>query len=282
MQILRSKMVAQMESWVGCNEADGSHKKIIDLYNSQKKLPAGYKVKYTDAWCATTLGAAAVACGYDEVFPQECSCNRLIELFKKADRWMENDAYVPKPGDYIFYDWDDDGKGDCTGGSEHVGLVIRVENGKITIIEGNKKDAVGYRTIEVNGRYIRGYGLPPYTDDTVSTGTSTSTAKTETSKTTTTSKVTTPTKEVKAKTGATNKNTKYSGTYKVIAESGLHIRHGAGTKHESMGILKKGTKVINYGYYSKDTNGSVWLYVQVTVGNTKYTGFCSAKYLQKI
>ena len=32
----------------------------------------------------------------------------------------------------------------------------------ITVIEGNKSDAVGYREIAVNGRYIRGFGLPDY------------------------------------------------------------------------------------------------------------------------
>lgn len=45
-----SKVVAQAEAWIGCKESDGSHKKIIDVYNSHKPLARGYKLKYTDAW----------------------------------------------------------------------------------------------------------------------------------------------------------------------------------------------------------------------------------------
>ena len=40
---------------------------------------------------------------------------------------MENDAYVPSPGDYIFYDWQDSGVGDNKGSSDHVGVGEKVE-----------------------------------------------------------------------------------------------------------------------------------------------------------
>ena len=78
---------------------------------------------------------------------------------------MENDAYVPKPGDYIFYDWQDGtnyATTDNTGAADHVGIVTEVNGSTITVIEGNMSDAVGYRHIAVNGRYIRGYGVPKY------------------------------------------------------------------------------------------------------------------------
>ena len=32
----------------------------------------------------------------------------------------------------------------------------------ITVIEGNKSDAVGRRQLQVGGRYIRAYGVPKY------------------------------------------------------------------------------------------------------------------------
>ena len=91
----------------------------------------------------------------------------MIAAFQAMDRWVENDAYIPSPGDYIFYDWDDTGAGDCTGWPEHVGIVISVSGDVIKVIEGNKDDAVGYREIKVNGRYIRGYGVPDYGAKTV-------------------------------------------------------------------------------------------------------------------
>lgn len=75
---------------------------------------------------------------------------------------MESDAYVPTMGDIIMYDWNDSGRGDNTGEADHVGLIVSVANGYITVIEGNKSNAVGTRTLKVNGRYIRGFCLPDY------------------------------------------------------------------------------------------------------------------------
>ena len=159
---LRSKVVSIAQSYIGCKESDGSHKKIIDLYNSHKPLARGYAVKYTDAWCSTFASAVAIAAGLTDIIPTECGCEKHIELFKKLGSWQENDAYVPAPGDYIFYDWDDSGAGDNKGGSDHVGIVEKVSGSTITVIEGNNSDSVKRRTIAVNGRYIRGFGVPNY------------------------------------------------------------------------------------------------------------------------
>ena len=80
--------------------------------------------------------------------------------------WVESDSYVPSPGDYIFYDWDDNGIGDNRGDSDHVGIVEKVSDGLIYVIEGNYSNAVKRRTLAVNGRYIRGYGVPKYDTET--------------------------------------------------------------------------------------------------------------------
>ena len=159
---LRARIVEIAVGWLGCNEADGSHKKIINVYNGHKPLARNYTVKYTDAWCSTYASAVAIAAGMTNIIPTECGCEKHIELFKKEKAWVENDAHVPQMGDYVFYDWDDDGKDDCTGHSDHVGIVTECEDGVITVIEGNKKNAVGYRKLTVNARYIRGYGCPDY------------------------------------------------------------------------------------------------------------------------
>lgn len=155
--------------WLGCKESNGSHKKIIDLYNSHKPLARGYKVKYTDSWCATFVSACAIKANYADIIPLECSCNQMIKKFQSMGRWTEDDAHVPHLGDIIFYDWQDKGVGDDKGTSEHVGIVEKVENGKITVIEGNKSDAVARRVLNVNGRYIRGFGCPAYETQTQAT-----------------------------------------------------------------------------------------------------------------
>ena len=167
--------------WLGCKESNGTHKKIIDVYNAHKPLARGYKVKYTDSWCATFVSACAIKCGYTDIIPTECSCNQMINGFKKIGRWCEDDAHVPSPGDIIFYDWQDNGVGDNKGSSDHVGIVEKVEGNTITVIEGNKNDAVARRAIKVNGKYIRGYGLPKYDAKVANTSTVPSKPQTNTS-----------------------------------------------------------------------------------------------------
>lgn len=164
-QELRQSVVRIAQGWLGCKESNGSHKKIIDLYNSHKPLARGYPVKYTDAWCSTFASAVAIKAGLTDIIPTECGCGKHIELFKKLGSWEENDAHVPQPGDYIFYDWQDGANyatTDNTGAADHVGIVEKVSGQTITVIEGNMSNAVGRRTLKVNGRYIRGYGVPKY------------------------------------------------------------------------------------------------------------------------
>ena len=48
------------------------------------------------------------------------------------------------------------------GNGDHVGIVEKVEDGAITVIEGNYSNSVKRRTIQVNDKYIRGYGVPKY------------------------------------------------------------------------------------------------------------------------
>lgn len=157
-----SKVVELAKSWIGKKESNGTHKSIIDIYNGHKPLARGYKVKYTDEWCATTVSAIAIKLGYTDIIPTECGCGQMIELFKKLGSWVENENRTPKAGEVIFYDWQDSGKGDNKGWPDHVGIVEKVVNGVITVIEGNYNQAVRRRTIKVNAKNIRGYGVPKY------------------------------------------------------------------------------------------------------------------------
>lgn len=159
---LRQKYVDKICSWEGYSVADGRHKQIVDIYNNDKPLPANYTVKYTDAWCATTVSAAAIECKLTDIIPKECSCGRMIQGFQKIGRFMEKDDYTPKIGDIIFFDWQDTGIGDNTGWPDHVGVVRSISGDSITTIEGNISKKVGGRTIKVNSKNIRGYGIPDY------------------------------------------------------------------------------------------------------------------------
>ena len=168
---LRAKIVATATAWLGRKESDGSHREIIDVYNAHKPLARGYPVKYTDAWCSTFASAVAIKAGLADIIPTECGCQKHIELFKKLGSWQEADGYTPAPGDYIFYDWNDTGAGDCTGSADHVGIVTVVTTKAVTVIEGNKNNAVEYRTMKIDGKYIRGYGVPDYARKATGAGT---------------------------------------------------------------------------------------------------------------
>ncbi len=157
-----SKILAQAKSWLGYNEADGSHKKIIDVYNGHKPLARGYKVKYDDNWCATFVSAVAIATGYTDLIPTECSCGRMIELMQKKGIWNESDARIPNPGDLLLFNWQASKVGDDKGWPDHIGIVERVDGDVITLIEGNYSQSVKRRAIKVDDYRIRGYGCPTY------------------------------------------------------------------------------------------------------------------------
>ena len=155
-------LIEQAKAWLGYNEADGTHKKIIDTYNAHKPLARGYAVKYTDEWCATFVSACAIKCGATDIIPTECGCGEMVKLLQKLGAWIEDENRTPNPGDILFYDWQDDGKGDNTGWPDHVGIVEKVNGKDITVIEGNYKKGVNRRVLAVNAIKIRGYGVPKY------------------------------------------------------------------------------------------------------------------------
>jgi hypothetical protein len=158
----RDGFVAAAVAHLGANEKDGSHQAIIDTYNAHKPLAQGYAVKYDDEWCATFVSVVSIECGLTDIIPTECSCERQINLFADLDCWVEDDAYVPLPGDIIYYRLGNKDDGDCTKWANHVGIVIGTCDGKIRVIEGNNADKVSYRTLPIDDSIIRGFAVPDF------------------------------------------------------------------------------------------------------------------------
>lgn len=163
---IRAQVVATAEAWLGVRAGSAEHANILKLYNAQKPLPRGTRMKDVDPWCAAFVSTVSLQCGLRDIMPTEMSCHQMILLYRKLGRWIENDAYVPSPGDVIMYDWSDGknyAKTDNTGTPNHVGIVTACDGKTISIIEGNnERYAVGVRLVEVNGRFIRGFGIPDY------------------------------------------------------------------------------------------------------------------------
>ena len=143
-----------------------SHEEALKIYNSQKKLPRGYKVTQKDPWCCAWVSAVLIKAGVKINY--ECSCNELIKLNK--DIWVEDDNYLPKIGDLVLYDWQDTGVGDNKGSADHVGIVCEINSTGFKVIEGNMSNKVGYRTLKYNGKFIRGFITPHYEEKKYSKG----------------------------------------------------------------------------------------------------------------
>ena len=159
---LRTLFVDTARSYYGAEKGSDKHLEILSIYNGQEKLPRGYRMTVNDPWCATFVSAMAVKCALTDIIPTECSCSRMIQLHKALGTWVEKDSYTPEPGDLIIYDWDDNGQGDCTGDPDHIGIVVRVTDGVIRVIEGNLHSSVWHRDIKVDGKSIRGYCCPNF------------------------------------------------------------------------------------------------------------------------
>lgn len=161
---LRQAVVGTMAGWVGAVKGSDLHKSIIDLYNTTRPLPRGVRMSYTMDWCAACVSAAFQASGLAELIPAECSCGEMVRQAQARGIWVEDDCYTPQPGDLVMYDWQDDGRGDNRGAPDHVGLVEGISEGRVHVLEGNtgSPSRVGRRTIDLGGRFIRGYIAPDY------------------------------------------------------------------------------------------------------------------------
>lgn len=159
---LRQKVVSTALAWQGTREYSAKHQEMLDIYNAQRPLPRGTRMLASWPWCAAFVSTISLQCGLRDIMPTECGCPGMVRLYQEIGRWVEDDAYIPCPGDVIFYDWQDSGVGDNTGQPDHVGIVLDCDGNSMTIIEGNCDNAVKTRSLAVNARFIRGYGVPDF------------------------------------------------------------------------------------------------------------------------
>ena len=112
-------------------------------------------------WCACFVSWCANECGYLDagVIPKFAGCVNGVQWFKDRGLWQDN-SYEPRPGDIIFFDWNDENGQD--GLTDHVGIVEKVENGFVYTVEGNSGDSCRERRYSIGHYEIYGYGTPAY------------------------------------------------------------------------------------------------------------------------
>lgn len=112
-------------------------------------------------WCACFVSWCANKCGYisSGIIPKFSGCIKGVDWFKDRGQWIGN-SFEPSPGMIIFFDWDDEDGQD--GNADHVGIVEKMENGRVYTIEGNTSDSCRQRSYPVGYYQILGYGIPAY------------------------------------------------------------------------------------------------------------------------
>lgn len=120
-----------------------------------------YGFDYRVEWCACFVSWCANECGYIDagIIPKFAGCIQGSDWFKERGQWQDG-SYTPSPGDIIFFDWSENGVHD--GLCDHVGIVEKVENGRVHTIEGNSGDACRQNSYSIGAADIYGYGLPDY------------------------------------------------------------------------------------------------------------------------
>lgn len=163
MGVTAQQIIDIMDSWVGLSRAKGTHKPIIDLYNSHKPLARSYAVGYNDSYCDTTVSAAFIKAGaVDLIGGTECGVEEHVKLFKKAGIWIEDGTITPEKGDIVVFNWDDATQPN-DGYSDHIGVVRSVGFKNFETTEGNMSGGVvGHRTVAIGWGYIRGFARPKY------------------------------------------------------------------------------------------------------------------------
>ena len=112
-------------------------------------------------WCACFVSWCANECGYIDagVIPKFAGCVNGVNWFRERGQWTDNSA-EPTPGMIIFFDWDDEEGQD--GLADHVGIVEKVENGRVYTVEGNTSDSCRERSYPLGYYEILGFGIPEY------------------------------------------------------------------------------------------------------------------------
>lgn len=146
-------LVKEAERYLGWSEPTGDDF-FINLYNDY--TGAGFPTNV--AWCAIYVTVIARLKGVStDMIPNFADCDTGVRWFKNKGRWenskSQGGSYIPKRNDVIFYSNKHTQKD-----STHVGYVVSVNGSTLKAIEGNKSDAVGYRSINLSDPYIIGYG----------------------------------------------------------------------------------------------------------------------------
>lgn len=106
-------------------------------------------------WCACFVSWCADQCGLLDsgAVPKFAGVGTGVQWFQSRGQWLDGSA-TPEPGMIVFFKW----YGSDSLIADHVGIVERVEDGRIYTIEGNSDNMVRQNSYPVGYGEIKGYG----------------------------------------------------------------------------------------------------------------------------
>ncbi len=152
------RLISVAAGEIGNHESNGSHSK----YESYNGLDS------SQPWCAAFVSWCAGQAGFLQsgIMPKFTLCSAGAAWFQNKGQFhTEGSGYTPQPGDIVFYG---------AGGSQHTGIVEKVDENNIYTIEGNTScegeaqskcggsDGVSRKTRNRHTGYVYGYGTPAY------------------------------------------------------------------------------------------------------------------------
>ncbi|MEU6754486.1 CHAP domain-containing protein [Spirillospora sp. NPDC046719] len=143
------EMIKNLESELGYTEKGGGYTKFGDWYS--KNVDHSYDFSNA-AWCDMFLVWGATKAGVAKQVGAYAYTPSHAAFFKKHKAFDTE----PAPGALVFYDWSG-GKG--IDGIDHVGIVTKVDGGRIHTIEGNVDGQFVKRKVRDQDNVV-GYGHP--------------------------------------------------------------------------------------------------------------------------
>ena len=111
-------------------------------------------------WCACFVNWCLNQARFDKA-SSEIGCWKWVGELKDMGMWQDSAAYkgdyIPKPADFIFFNWSGNNNG-----SGHIGYVLYTTDTRVFTIEGNADNNVTVRSYELDDPNVIGYGTPPY------------------------------------------------------------------------------------------------------------------------
>lgn len=149
-------VVAIAQSQLGYSESQKNY--IVPEGTTETKGYTRYGDWYGDPygdWCGMFASFCLHYAEVDPAFPLESNCRQWRSALKEQGLYREAGAYLPVPGDLVFF---------ARNGSatlDHVGIVTAYDPDaqQITTIEGNKYNTVAGDNYFIHDAQIAGYGL---------------------------------------------------------------------------------------------------------------------------